>query len=445
MSNTDPDLESLQSDWLTNPAFGRIRLSTLILFRWLAVAGQLFTVMTVHYVLGFPMPMSALLTVIAASAGLNAWLTLTQATRRVTSDSEAALQLGYDLCQLMVLLALTGGLTNPFSLLLIAPIVIAVASLPTRWWAVLAIIAVAGSLLMSFYHLPLPLEQTSQFVLPDIYEIGLWSALVIAITFTASYAWRVGHEARRMGTALAATQTVLAREQRLSALGAMAAAAAHELGTPLATIQLTAKEMEREAEDGSLMKEDAELLVSQARRCRDILQRLSNMKESGDQVHDRIGLKEALEEAAAPLEGLGPAISIALDNADPPLLWRRPEMLYALGNVIENAVDFSKSSVQIKAQWDKETITVTVNDDGPGFPIDVLAKLGEPYLTTRRETPGGGGLGLGVFIAQTLTERLGGQIEFGNGGPLTGAHVSLTWPRDRLSAPPRVKRTEAQV
>ena len=440
MTDSFQDPDSHSTEWTITPAFGRIRLSTLILFRWLAVGGQLLPVLTVHYVMGYPVQMTALLTVIAASACLNVWLTLTQPTRRITSDGEAAAQLSYDLAQLMVLLALTGGLTNPFSVLMIAPVVIAVASLPTRWWVIVAGLALTGSLLMSFFHLPLPLTADMAILLPGIYEIGLWSALTIAIGFTATYAWRVGHEARRMGTALAATQNVLAREQRLSALGAMAAAAAHELGTPLATIQLTAKEMAREAKDDTLMKEDAELLVSQSQRCRDILQRLSNTKEASDQVHDRVGLREAMEEAAHPLQGLGTEIIIKLQEGEPPLLWRRPEMLYALGNVIENAVDYSSKQVRLEAIWDSELVTITVSDDGPGFPADILTKLGEPYLTTRRQTPGGGGLGLGIFIAQTLTERLGGHIDFSNGTYLSGAEITLSWPRNRLEARPRGSR-----
>lgn len=440
MTDTHPDSEPHTTDWEAVPAFGRIRLRTLILFRWLAIGGQLLTVLTVHYALGFPMPMTALLTVIAASACLNAWLTLTQPTRRIVSEPEVTAQLGYDLAQLMILLALTGGPTNPFSVLIIAPVVIAVASLPTRWWIFVAGLALIGSLLMSFAHLPLPLASDMSIVLPNVYEIGLWSALTIAISFTAAYAWQVGHEARRMATALAATQNVLAREQRLSALGGMAAAAAHELGTPLATIQLTAKEMAREADDGSLMQEDAELLVSQTKRCREILQRLSNTREASDQVHDRIVINQALEEAALPLQGMGPEIIIKLQDDKPPLLWRRPEMLYALGNVIENAVDFATSRVRLEASWDDNQVSVTIIDDGPGFPIDIMAKLGEPYLTTRRETPGGGGLGLGFFIAQTLTERLGGTIDFANGSNLTGAEVTLSWPRQRIEASPRVER-----
>lgn len=437
MPATEPQLEGFEDEAALSPVFGRIRLRTLILLRWLGVAGQTVTVLGVHFVLGFELPLAACLGVIAASALVNVWLSFALSTHRFARDWEAATQLGYDLVQLMVLLALTGGLTNPFSIIMIAPVVIGVACLPTRWWAGLAGLAIAGSLALSAWHLPLPWRGPVTPVLPVSYQIGMWLALAITIGFTAVYAWRVGHEARRMSTALTATQLVLAREQRLSALGALSAAAAHELGTPLGTIQLTAKEMLRFAET-DLVKEDAALLVSQAERCRDILKRLTRTQEARDQMHDRLSLGAALEEAAAPLAGLGAQIGIHLNalegDRDPPVLQRRAEMLYAIGNFVENAVDYAQSRVDITGRWTSDRITVEIEDDGPGFPPDVLTKLGEPYITTRRGREGSGGLGLGVFIAITLTERIGGRVDFVNASPRGGARVTLNWPREALAA-----------
>jgi len=440
MITLEPEWEKISQDAALTPVFGRVRLRTLIILRWLAVVGQTFTVLFVHYGLGFDLPLGACLGVIAASAWVNAWLTLALPTQRFAKDWEAAAQLGYDVVQLMALLALTGGLTNPFSVMLVAPVVISVAALPMRWWLGMAGLALAGTVLISQVHLPLPWNRPDPVLLPPTYQLGMWIALVIAIAFTAVYAWRVGREARRMGTALAATQTVLAREQRLSALGALSAAAAHELGTPLATIQLTAKEIARFAESPEL-KEDAELLISQAHRCREILKRLSTTQEAADKVHDRVGLQAALEEAAAPLQGLGASIEVTLrpprEGDEPPVLRRQAELLYALGNFVENAVDFAKSQVIIEGAWDEDEIALFVSDDGPGFPPDILAKLGEPYVTTRTQMePGHGGLGLGVFIAITLTERVGGSVRFENDGPRGGARVTMSLPRKAVSAPP---------
>jgi two-component system sensor histidine kinase RegB len=437
MISLEPDWEKINTEAGLTPVFGRVRLRTLILLRWLAVVGQTLCVVVVHYGLGFDLPLGLCLGAIAASAWVNAWVSLALPTQRFAKDWEAFVQLAYDVVQLMVLLALTGGLSNPFSVMLVGPVVIAVAALPARWWAALAVIATLGSLGLALWHYPLPWSGDEP-DLPALYQAAVWIALAIAIGFTAMYAWRVGSEARRMGTALAATQTVLAREQRLSALGALSAAAAHELGTPLATIQLTAKEVLRAASDETL-REDADLIVSQAQRCREILQRLSQTREATDRMHDRVGLREAMEEAAAPLRGLGAEISVVLDpdpqDPEPPVMQRRAEVIYALGNFIENAVDFSRDKVSITGSWTAEKLMIAITDDGPGFPPDILAKLGEPYITTRRAEPGHGGLGLGVFIAITLVERIGGVVELDN-VPRAGAEVTMILPRKSLEAGP---------
>lgn len=427
------DADEAGADPSLTPLFGRVRLRTLILLRWLAVAGQTITVFGVHFILGFELPLVLCLAAIGASAALNLVIAYTQPVQRFASERESFAQLAFDVMQVIVLVALTGGTSNPFAFVVAAPVLIGVAALPVRWWMTLAALTIAGSLAMSVWHMPLPWnEWAGPINLPPLYQAGLWLALVITIAFTAVYAWRVGSEARRMGAALAATQSVLAREQRLSALGALSAAAAHELGTPLATIQLTAKEMARAIKDPEL-QEDAALLVSQAERCRDILKRLSQAPSDTDQMHDRMAPGDVLEEAAAPLRGLGTAIVIDLQGEDDaPLLRRRPELIYALGNFVENAVDFARSEVRLGASWTHDLVTITLSDDGPGFPADILSKLGEPYITTRRHEPGPGGLGLGVFIATTLIERLGGRVSFENRPGRGGAQVTMTLPRKGL-------------
>ncbi|AZU05318.1 periplasmic sensor signal transduction histidine kinase [Glycocaulis alkaliphilus] len=432
--HTDADESS--ADPSLTPLFGRVRLRTLIVLRWLAVTGQTITVFGVHFILGFDLPLALCLAAIGASAALNLVIAWTQPVQRFATERESFAQLAFDVMQVIVLVALTGGTSNPFAFVVAAPVLIGVAALPVRWWMTLAALTIAGSLAMSVWHMVLPWSDwAGEISLPPLYQAGLWLALVITIAFTAVYAWRVGSEARRMGAALAATQSVLAREQRLSALGALSAAAAHELGTPLATIQLTAKEMARALKDPEL-QEDAALLVSQAERCRDILRRLSQTPSDTDQMHDRMALGDVLEEASAPLKGLGAAILIDMEGEDgAPLVRRRPELIYALGNFVENAVDFARAEVHLTASWSADRFTITVSDDGPGFPADILSKLGEPYITTRRHEPGPGGLGLGVFIATTLIERLGGVVRFENRAGRSGAHVVMTLPRKGLELP----------
>jgi len=434
----DADWDPYGGDAHLTPVFGRLRLRTLVMLRWLAVAGQTLTVLLVHFVVGFELPIGVCLGVIMASAWINTWLTLSVPAQQFAKDWEAFAQLSYDVIQLCVLLSLTGGLQNPFIVMLSAPVTIAVAALPQRWALGVALIAMAGTGMMWLWSLPLPWINGETFELPGMYVLGLWCAIFVAVAFTAVYSWRVSQEGRRMATALAATQSVLSREQRLSALGALAAAAAHELGTPLATIQLTAKEMQREVQDNELLREDAELMVAQARRCRDILKRLSQEQGVSDERHDRVELLAALEEASAPLRGLGPMLDVSVRDtgiAGPaPMLQRMPEMLYAIGNFVENAVDFAATRVTVVGGWDAESLRITISDDGPGFSTEILAKIGEPYITTRSGTPGQGGLGLGVFIAKTMIEKTGGRVAFDNVSSQGGAEVRIVWPRNRVEA-----------
>lgn len=417
------------------PFFGRIRLRTLIVLRWLAVLGQGSTLLFVSLVLGFELPLALCGLVVAASAFLNIALIATRDIQKLASHHEAFVQLGFNVFQLALLLMLTGGLENPFVVMMVAPVTIGVAALPPRYALGLAGVGLIGMAAMAVFALPLPWRAGEQLDLPPLYVAGLGAAFVIAVAFTAAYAWRIGREAKRMGAALAATQAILAREQKLSAVGSLAAAAAHELGTPLATIQLTAKEMAREIGDGPL-KEDAGLLVSQSLRCREILTRLSAQREAHDKMHDRIALKDALDEICGPLRGLGASITIRLEGDEPPpVLGRQPEWLYGLGNLVENAVEFARGRVVIEAGWTQNELTITLNDDGRGFAPDVLGRIGEPYISSRNGEVGGG-LGLGTFIAITMIERLGGSARFANGGELGGALVRVSWPRNRVEAVP---------
>jgi two-component system sensor histidine kinase RegB len=245
-----------------------------------------------------------------------------------------------------------------------------------------------------------------------------------------------------MELALAATQAVLAREQRLSALGGLAAAAAHELGTPLATIQVVTKEMIRDLEPGAPLYEDVELLISQAERCREILRQLSRQPEASDIHHERMSLSQLMEEVSTPHQG--PDILINTDVTCAPgaailEVRRRAEVLHGLTAFVENAVDFAESMVEVTAYYDAERLTITVRDDGPGFSPDVMTKLGEPYVTTRAHgedsRSGHLGMGLGFFIAKTLLERSGARVEFHN-ARRGGAVIAARWPRARIEAAP---------
>lgn len=430
-------LESLRSP---------VRLRTLTTLRWLAVAGQTAAIVFVHFGLGFPAPLGLGLGVIAASAWLNLFATFRFSPQRILSDREAAAYIGFDIVQLCALLYLTGGLQNPFAALILAPVTIAASVLPLRLTVLIGSLAIAGVSVLALFHLPLPWRPGESIELPRIFIAGAWTALTLSVGFFAVYAHRIAAESVQMRSALAASQLVLAREERLSALGGLAAAAAHELGTPLATIQVTATEMADDLKGQGSLEEDANLLVSQARRCREILGRLSRRGDEGDAVLDRLGVDALVREAAEPYMETPSAPAIIFEmigKGDPPVLRRRPEILYGLRNIVENAVTFARSKVLITARWTTTGLHIAVHDDGPGFTQEILARLGEPYVSQRRRTPTPvgqkGGMGLGFFIAKTLLERTGARIVFDNlawtdGSGAIGAWVEVSWPESALSA-----------
>lgn len=448
----DPQSPYAQGPYAQSPALqslrGPVRLRTLTTLRWLAVAGQTAAISLVHFGFGFPAPLGLCLGVIAASAWLNIFAMLRFSPQRMLGDREAAGYIAFDIVQLCALLYLTGGLQNPFAALILAPVTIAASVLPLRLTLMIGTLAVAGISLLAIAHLPLPWRPGEPLETPRIYVAGVWVALSFSSVFFAAYAHRIAAESGQMKTALAASQLVLAREERLSALGGLAAAAAHELGTPLATIQVTAKEMADELAGQGLLEEDARLLVSQAQRCREILGRLSRLGEEGDAVHDRLGVDALMQEAAEPFKAAprGPAVIFDLKGEGaPPVLRRRPEILYGLRNFIENAASFARSKVLVSAEWTADRLVIAILDDGPGFAPDVLMRLGEPYVSQRRGAgaPAGrkSGLGLGFFIAKTLLERTGATIAFDNaawpgGEGANGAWVSAAWPMSALVADP---------
>lgn len=425
-----------------NALRGPVRLRTLIALRWLAVTGQSLAIAIVHFALGFPAPLGLCLGAIATSAWLNLFTTLRFSPQRFLSDREAAANIAFDIVQLCALLFFTGGIQNPFSALIIAPVMIAASVLPLRFTIAIAALAIAGVSLLAVYHMPMPWFPGETLALAPVYKAGVWAALSFSIAFFAAYAHRIAAESVQMRSALAATQLVLAREERLAALGGLAAAAAHELGTPLATIQVTAKEMLRDIRQGrpdeESLADDAALLVSQAERCRDILGRLSSHGDAGDKMHNKLSVDALLREAAGPFldQPGGPVIRIktnSLDGTPPLTLKRRPEIIYSLRNFVENAAGYARGEVLIMGEWSAQTLSVTVHDDGPGFSPEVLTRLGEPYVSARG---GKNGLGLGFFIAKTLLEASGAQVRFDN-RPLAppdeqrqGAWVGAEWTLD---------------
>jgi two-component system sensor histidine kinase RegB len=430
---TVPQHAPLPSFW---GATSRVRVRTLILLRWLAIFGQTVAVLFVRYGLEVEFPIGWAMAAIGVSVGLNLGLIAARRSQELAREWEAAAQLAYDAVQLAVLLALTGGLQNPFVFLFVAPVAVSATVLRPAVTAMLAALTFACVGAISVWRLPLPWPDGAAFVMPPLYQMGVAAAVLIGLGFTSVYAWRVAAEEERLNIALAAVQAVLAREQTLSALGGLAAAAAHELGTPLATIHLVAKEMARDMKPDDPRAEDLQLLVTQSERCRAILGQLSANRERGDVMIQRAPIRALLEEVVSPHEGLGASIVVDAKGTDALEVRRMPEIVHALGGIVENAVGFAQSRVDIEARWDAEHVEIAIRDDGPGFAPGVLGRLGEPYLTERDEEGRAGGLGLGFFISKTLLERTGAKLEVRNRrAPQTGALVKARWPRSAIEAP----------
>jgi two-component system, sensor histidine kinase RegB len=437
---------------------GRVRLRTLTNLRWMAAGGQTVALFLVYFYFNYPLPIIPCLACVVLSAGLNLALAFRYPASHRLTNREATVYLAIDVLQLTALLYLTGGIANPFALMFIAPVVIAASTLNLGNTMILGAIALGAASIIAVVHQPLPWGGSQPVVLPPLYQGGLWASLVLGIGFTSVYAWRIASEGARMSAGLAATQLALAREQRLSTIGALATAAAHELGSPLGTIAIVAHELERALPVGSPEAQDARLLRSQAERCRMILMKLARPDEPmlGDTA--RLPICALLDDIADEYrdEELEIVISAAPADRDvpQPQVWRVPELLHGLGNIIENAADFARSRVRIEASWSPSALKVTVEDDGPGFAPDIFERIGEPYITSRPGDHAVGdteidppaaklgkheGMGLGFFIAKTLLEQTGGTVKALN-PPGGGARVSVSWPRGQIDGetpPPR--------
>ena len=425
------------------PARVGVRLRALVLIRWAAVAGQFFTAAVVHYGLGFSLPLLAVGGTIALSALLNLAVSLGRPASARLDDREAAIFLAFDIVQLAVLLYLTGGLGNPFALLLLAPVAIGATILSLTSNIALSLLTIASIAVLGLAHEPLPWTgQLPEF--PEIYQAGVWVGLTLTVLLIALYGWRLAEEARQMSDALAAAQAALAREQRMSALGALAAAAAHELGSPLSTITVVAKEMLREVETDDPLREDVELLSSEADRCRSILTRLSvDPAEDVSDAYTLVPLPALIEAAAQSYrrEGISLTFGSGPDGEGvpqtAPIQVRSPEIMQGVGNIVQNAASFARHEVRIETRWTTEWSEVEVSDDGPGFSEALLDELGTPFISTRQGVEGH--MGLGVFIAKTLLERTGATVTFGNRGDgpegqPAGASVRVRWPNPVFKA-----------
>ncbi|MEX0283860.1 MAG: sensor histidine kinase RegB [Paracoccaceae bacterium] len=431
-----------------------IRLRTLILLRWVAVGGQVAAITVAREYFSLSLEIGLCYLAIGISAMVNLVATFVFPENRRLTESENFLLSLFDLLQLSFLLYLTGGLNNPFAMLLLGPVVISATVMSLRLALLIGTSAVVSVTLLALYHMPLRTEQGFILEIPQIFLFGHWAALVIAVAFMSLYAVRVTTEIRSMAQALTATQMALSREQKLTDLGGVVAAAAHELGTPLATITLTSSELVEELDKQPELQEDARLIREQADRCRDILRGMGRAGKD-DLLLRQAPLTAVVEEAAEPHFNRGKDIRIFLgqENADQavqPNILRLPEVIHGIRNLIQNAVDFAADSVWVELDWTDQAILIRIMDDGPGFPPQLIGRIGDPFVrrrraeTPRQDRPGYEGMGLGLFIAKTLLERTNAELGFANGtdrgvasdsgSAPHGAIVTVTWPRTELDA-----------
>lgn len=416
-----------------NPQGLRITLETLINIRWIAIVGQFFTVSVVEYFLKFEFPYFGTLTLIFLSALVNVYLEINKSKFLTINNFYATLSIFYDLVQLILLLFMTGGLSNPFSILIIVPTTISVTYLSRGSSQFIVTCSIIFSTVIAFYHMPLPYPVNESLVLPKYYNIGLWLSLGIGIIFLGNYAYQLGRDNRVRSTALSRLEEELTKEKVVNSVGGMAAAAVHELATPLATISLVSKELQKQLKDNSNIKEDINLLIEQSERCSSILKDIAQRKQK-DEFIENISPKELINEIVFSLNNISnKEINVENLNLNQRMkMTKKTEISYALRNFIENSIKFAKNKINIEVDQNKKRTAITISDDGDGFNKDIIANLGQPYLHSDNIKKNKKGMGLGVFISKSLLERCLAQVTFRNNKSLPGASVKIVWNNSQL-------------
>jgi len=407
---------------------------TLVVLRWIAIGGQFITISFVYFILNFNFPFFYCITVIFLGAITNIFLQFKE-KKNLLSDFSSTIYLAYDLTQLTILVFFTGGITNPFVLLLVIPSVVSSTFLSLKSTINLSFITASFLLLLTVYHFPLPSSGDLHFHVPNYYLYGIPIAIIIGLIFLCYFGARFGLETRKRTEALNKLELVLAKEHELKSIGVQAAAAAHSLSTPLSTIKLVSKELEKEMQNNEKYSKDIKLLHSQALRCGEILKKLSMSPLKKDEFFENVKLTDLLIEITNSFKEISKKnfnIKPEITNKDF-LIKRKAEITYGLRNFIGNASKFSDSLIEIKLKTNQQKIQIKICDDGPGFPEDIKKFLGEPYIHSKdKKIDAKSGLGLGTFIGKTLLERMKANVNFGQCPTLKGAMVTIEWETKNL-------------
>jgi len=403
--------------------------NTLTILRYIAIFGQFIAINIVFFYLELQFPLKESYIIILIGLITNLFLQFKVKVNQL-KDTYASLFLLYDLFQLSSLLYLTGGILNPFSILLIIPTIVSSTFLSMGTTIILGVITSFLLLILTFNHLPLPGFDQNIFDVPNFYKQGILTAILIGLVFLSYFGIRFAGETKKRSEALRKLQEVISKEYELESLGGQAAAAAHSLGTPLATISVVAKELKKEIGGDKETSKDIDLLISQTKRCSEILKKISKKQIKEDVFLSSIKFEDLLEEIINSFkETSSKDINLIVENDNNKIaIQRTPEIIYGLRNFIGNAVKFSKSQVNINLRSDQKIIEIKINDDGPGIPEDIIQKMGEPYIKSKsKELSDNSGLGLGTFLGKTLLERQGGQLIFKRNSKLGGALIILSW------------------
>ena len=403
--------------------------NTLTILRYIAIFGQFIAINIVFFYLELEFPINESYIIIFFGLVTNIFLQFGIKVNQL-KDTYASFFLLYDLIQLSILLYLTGGILNPFSFLLIIPAIVSSTFLSMGTTIILSIITSLMLFLLTHFYLPLPGMNVSTFYVPNFYKFGILISILIGLIFLSYFGIRFSGETKKRSEALNKLQEVIAKEYELESLGGQAAAAAHSLGTPLATISVVAKELKKEIGENKEVSKDIDLLISQTKRCSEILKKISKKQIEEDNFISSIKLEDLLEEIANSFkETSSKKIDLyAVNDQNKIDIQRSPEIIYGLRNFIGNAVKFSKSKVKIDLTSDENIIKIKINDDGPGIPEDIINKIGEPYIKSKsKELSSNAGLGLGTFLGKTLLERQGAKLLFKKNGELGGALAIISW------------------